>query len=62
MSFRHQARLGQVLAITVALMVGLTSCNWKQFTWGNIGYNTGYAPKQPIPFSHKLHAGDYKVS
>jgi hypothetical protein len=61
MSFRHQARLGQLLAVTVALIVGLTSCNWKQFTWGNIGYNTGYAPKQPLPFSHKLHAGDNKI-
>lgn len=24
-------------------------------------FNTGYAPDQPIPFSHKLHAGDYKM-
>ncbi len=23
--------------------------------------NTGYAPDQPIPFSHKIHAGDYKM-
>ena len=22
-----------------------------------IGYNQGYAPDQPIPFSHELHAG-----
>ena len=35
----------------------LAHCNW-----GNIGYNTGYAPEQPLPFSHKLHAGDYKIS
>lgn len=26
-----------------------------------IGYNEGYEPDQPIPFSHKLHAGQYKV-
>ena len=26
-----------------------------------IGDNTGYAPKQPIPFSHKLHAGDNQI-
>ena len=26
----------------------------------NIGMQQGYAPKQPIPFSHKLHAGKYK--
>lgn len=37
--------------------LSLTQCNW-----GHIGYNTGYKPKQPLPFSHKLHAGEYKVS
>ncbi len=26
-----------------------------------IGYNQGYEPDQPIPFSHKLHAGQYKI-
>ncbi len=25
------------------------------------GYNNGYAPVQPIPFSHKLHAGINKI-
>ncbi len=25
--------------------------------WNNIWSNKGYAPTQPIPFSHKLHAG-----
>ena len=24
-------------------------------------YNTGYEPDQPIPFSHKLHAGQYGI-
>lgn len=27
-----------------------------------IGYNQGYEPDQPIPFSHELHAGKYKVN
>jgi mono/diheme cytochrome c family protein len=26
-----------------------------------IGIHQGYAPEQPIKFSHKLHAGDYKI-
>ena len=26
-----------------------------------IGINQGYAPTQPIPFSHKLHAGMYEI-
>jgi hypothetical protein len=24
--------------------------------------NQGYAPEQPIPFSHRLHAGQYKIA
>lgn len=35
----------------------LTNCKW-----GSIGYNKGYAPEQPLPFSHKLHAGQYKMA
>ncbi len=27
----------------------------------SIGIQQGYAPKQPIAFSHKLHAGDYEI-
>jgi len=27
----------------------------------NLGFNQGYAPTQPIAFSHKLHAGDQKL-
>ena len=26
-----------------------------------IGVQQGYAPTQPIPFSHKIHAGDHKI-
>ena len=26
-----------------------------------IGYNQNYQPDQPIPFSHELHAGTYKM-
>lgn len=25
------------------------------------GYNNGYAPDQPIPYSHELHAGKYNI-
>jgi hypothetical protein len=27
-----------------------------------IGYNKGYQPDQPLPFSHELHAGQYKIN
>lgn len=26
-----------------------------------IGYNKGYMPDQPLPFSHELHAGTHKI-
>lgn len=29
--------------------------------WLRLGDNRGYAPEQPVPFSHKLHAGDLKI-
>ncbi|MEZ4873829.1 MAG: cytochrome c3 family protein [Bdellovibrionales bacterium] len=28
----------------------------------SIGYNQGYMPDQPIPFSHELHAGQNKIA
>lgn len=30
--------------------------------WWNLGNSVGYAPAQPIPFSHKIHAGDNKIA
>jgi Cytochrome c7 and related cytochrome c len=27
-----------------------------------IGYNKGYMPDQPLPFSHQLHAGQYQIN
>jgi hypothetical protein len=26
-----------------------------------VGYNQGYKPDQPIPFSHQIHAGEFKI-
>jgi len=37
-------------------LTNLTGCEW-----GSIGYNKGYAPDQPVAFSHELHAGEYKM-
>src|SRR3954466_9969865 len=41
----------------LAICVVITGCS----RWGSIGYNQGYSPEQPIPFSHEIHAGAYKV-
>ncbi|MFN7904785.1 MAG: cytochrome c3 family protein [Pseudobdellovibrionaceae bacterium] len=39
-------------------LVVLSACN---FQFG-IGYNKGYKPTQPIPFSHALHVGTNNIS
>ena len=53
---RSKAFIGIVAAVITAFVV-------KQVIDGlyNIGIQQGYAPKQPIAYSHKIHAGDYKI-
>src|SRR3954463_1581620 len=52
----RQKKLGGAVAICAALVI-----------LGGVAYvfpsasNEGYAPDQPIPFSHKLHAGTNKI-
>jgi mono/diheme cytochrome c family protein len=48
-----------VLGITFTLIVGLYG-----FDYGNkeVGVQQGYAPAQPINYSHELHAGKYKIN
>lgn len=47
-----------LLAVGGALTLLVQSLNHNKVT---IGYNQGYAPEQPIPFPHDLHAGNYKI-
>jgi hypothetical protein len=47
----------RLVPIIVVLLVVGTGVNALM----NVGVNTGYAPDQPIPFSHKLHAGQYNI-
>lgn len=55
--FTHNLlRTGAAFVLLVGFGLSLSGCEW-----GSIGYNKGYAPEQPIPFSHELHAGQYKV-
>jgi hypothetical protein len=49
--------------ITVALAAAFTvSLVTLAPAWRLPGNNQGYEPVQPIAFSHKLHAGDMKIS
>ena len=58
--FRPQLKF-QVIFLALALLT-LTSCELPfGLEWGSIGYNQGYQPDQPIPYSHELHAGNYQI-
>ena len=49
-----------LVAITVLLLlIGGAKAAWNVFT--AVGVYDGYAPEQPIHFSHKLHAGDNQI-
>ena len=47
--------------ITLGALAGLGVTVFVVYWWAS-PYHTdvGYAPKQPVPYSHKLHAGDLK--
>ena len=47
-----------VPAILVALCIFIYALTHQKL---DVGYNKGYQPDQPIPFSHQLHAGQYKM-
>src|SRR4051794_31453279 len=51
-----QIKLGAALALPLILIVLLGVA----YVFPSAS-NQGYAPEQPIPFSHKLHAGDNKI-
>lgn len=45
----------------VAIVGGISAYQGFQFSITEVGVQKGYAPKQPIAFSHQLHAGQLKV-
>jgi mono/diheme cytochrome c family protein len=53
---RNRAFLGILTFVFVAIVAKATLDGAY-----NLGVQQGYAPTQPIPFSHKLHAGQYKI-
>jgi mono/diheme cytochrome c family protein len=46
--------------IIILLVIGGMKDGWDRLL--NIGVYTGYAPEQPINFSHKIHAGDNGIA
>ncbi len=55
-ALRNKALIGIVIAVVTAVVTKATID--ALFT---IGVQQGYAPTQPIKYSHKVHAGDYKI-
>lgn len=49
-----------LLLAGAALLVGVLALGIK--TLGSVGSNQGFEPEQPIPFSHKIHAGDNGIN
>ena len=52
------------MAMLVLTVFFLSSCLFQNPDGGQrtgIGYNKGYAPDQPIAFSHELHVGTHKI-
>lgn len=57
-SFSFAAKIAAgIVALATAFLV--TGCD--KFHTLNVGYNTGYAPEQPIPFDHSLHVQTNKI-
>ncbi|MCS7019672.1 MAG: cytochrome c3 family protein [Cytophagales bacterium] len=54
--FKSQAFIGITAFVFLALVLKATVEGLI-----TIGVQQGYAPTQPIPFSHKLHAGEYEI-
>ncbi len=50
-----------VISLVCVTFGAKSSYAWWMYTPGDTVDNVGYKPEQPIPFSHKLHAGDKKI-
>ena len=54
----------KLTGLVVVFFVLTSLCGWVYVITHNkvsVGYNEGYQPTQPIPFSHQLHAGQYQM-
>lgn len=60
-SFRHSLTKKFVLLASVVFVSGCFFQNPDGGERVGIGYNKGYAPDQPIAFSHELHVGANKI-
>lgn len=63
-SIRIFARFVSMVSFILVTTGMMTGCLFQNPDGGQrigIGYNKGYSPEQPIPFSHELHVGTHKI-
>ena len=53
-------RTAKVVSLLVTVIGAGVMLQGASFSW--LGNQQGYEPEQPIPFSHKVHAGDNQIS
>jgi mono/diheme cytochrome c family protein len=64
-SFRYKLfKKHPVVGVMVVSIVFMAALGLYGFDYGNkeVGVQKGYAPTQPINYSHELHAGKYKIN
>lgn len=61
-SFVHWARNNKKLLAVILIVVFMYGSVKAWYGLLSIGVTQGYKPEQPIKYSHKLHAGDMKIS
>lgn len=49
------------IILPLIVLIILAGLGGKVYFMYKLGDNRGYAPTQPIPFSHKIHAGDNQI-
>ena len=49
------------LVLSIAAALGLALLGWAAANTRWPGNDAGYMPEQPVPFSHRLHAGELEV-
>ena len=51
----------RILWLTLAGLLAASSGAYLVYAFQRVGVAQGYAPEQPIAFSHALHAGEYQI-
>ena len=62
MASNNHGSIDQKLFFGLLITMGVIGAGYLAFAFVLPERYTGYAPTQPIPFSHKLHAGKLKIN